>query len=146
MSNSALEFRPSGTIEFEHVVIPSASPAAATAAAAAAVDDKIDADPLSINFGREKDSKPVAAERMLAGPTIDWLIAFAFEARPKALCERFPHVANRLARGWADKAASAHSLQALVDDKRWGTAGFPALVQSELQRVLTLVSATRPAA
>jgi hypothetical protein len=144
MSNSTLEFRPSGTIEFEHVVIPSASPAAATAAAA--VDDKIDADPLSINFGREKDSKPTAAERMLAGPTIDWLIAFAFEARPKALCERFPHVANRLARSWADKTASAHSLQALADDKRWGTAGFPALIQGELQRLLTVALAARPAA
>lgn len=139
MTNKPLEFRPSGTIEFEHIVI--AAPAAAPAAAAAApVDDKIDTDALSINFGREKDARPTAVERMLAGPTIDWLIAFPFEARPKALCDRFPHVANRLANGWKDKAGSAASVQALAADARWGTAGYPAQVQSELQRLLATLA------
>ena len=51
-------------------------------------DDKIDGDPLSINFGREKVHKPLSTERMLAGATIDWLISFPLEARPKALCAR----------------------------------------------------------
>jgi hypothetical protein len=138
MSNAPLEFRPSGTIDFEHVEIR----AEVAAVAAAPVDDKIDNDPLSINFEREKIARPTAAERMLAGPTIDWLIAFPFESRPKALCERFPHVANRLAKGWADKAASAQSLQRLVDDKRWGTAGFPAQVLTELQRLAGPLAAT----
>lgn len=135
MSNAPLEFRPSGTIDFEHVEIRTEVASPVATPAAAPVDDKIDNDPLSINFEREKTVKPTAAERMLAGPTIDWLIAFPFESRPKALCERFPHVANRLAKGWADKAASAQSLQRLVDDKRWGTAGFPAQVLTELQRL-----------
>lgn len=134
MSNAPLEFRPSGTIDFEHVEIRSE----VATAAAAKVDDKIDMDALSINFGRDKTVKPTAAERMLAGPTIDWLIAFPLDSRPKALCERFPHVANRLAKGWADKAASAQSLRLLVDDKRWGSAGFPAQVLAELQRLAGL--------
>lgn len=141
MSNTPLEFRPSGTIEFEHIEIapPTAAPAAPSAAP---VDDKIDTDALSINFGRDKEARPTAVERMLAGPTIDWLIAFPFESRPKALCDRFPHVANRLASGWKDKASSAASVQTLAADARWGTAGFPAQVQSELQRLLaTLVPA-----
>lgn len=129
-NNNNLDFRPSGSIDFEPVSIPAA------AVPTAAVDDKIDADPLSINFGREKVHKPLATERMLAGATIDWLIAFPMEARPKALCDKYPHVANRLAAGWADKAGSRASLQKLVDDKRWGTAGFPALVQAELARLL----------
>ena len=122
MSHKPLEFRPSGSIEFEHVQLgPTAAPAPAPA-----VDDKIDHDPLSINFGREKVHKPASTERMLAGTTIDWLIAFPMETRPKALCDRFPHVANRLAKVWTDRAASAQSLQRLIDDPRWGSAGFPA--------------------
>lgn len=138
MSNKSLDFRPSGSIEFEHV--PVAPPAVQASAAAAPVDDKTDTDALSINFGREKDARPSAVERMLAGPTIDWLIAFPLEARPKALCDRFPHVANRLAKGWKDKASSSSSLQALAADARWGTAGFPVLVQGELQRLLALLA------
>ena len=133
MSNAnanTLDFRPSGSIDFEPVSIPAAT------APAAPVDDKIDRDPLSINFGREKVHKPAAAERMLAGTTIDWLISFPMEARPKALCEKYPHVANRLAGEWRDAARVRGSLQALVDDARWGSAGYPALVQGELNKLL----------
>ncbi len=139
MSNDhVLEFRPSGSIDFEPVAIPSvAAPAPVVSAAPVApVDDKIDGDPLSINFGRDKSHKPAAAERMLAGAAIDWLIAFPMEARPKALCEKYPHVANRLAQQWNDAPAVQQSLQALVDDARWGSAGFPAQVQGELRRLL----------
>lgn len=129
---NSLAFRPSGSIDFDPTpVAPAASPAAP-------VDDKIDHDPLSINFGREKVHKPLSTERMLAGTTIDWLIAFPLDARPKALCEKYPHVANRLAQQWADKRSARAALQALVDDARWGTAGYPALVQGELRKLLTL--------
>ena len=133
-TNNTFDFRPSGTIDFEAVEIPATT--GATAAPAAPVDDTIDGDPLSINFGREKLHKPLSTERMLAGTTIDWLISFPMEARPKALCDKYPHVANRLAAGWADKTAARGSLQVLADDKRWGTAGYPAQVQGELQRLL----------
>ena len=135
MSNTnSLAFRPSGSIDFDPTpVAPAASPAAP-------VDDTIDHDPLSINFGREKLHKPLSTERMLAGTTIDWLIAFPIEARPKALCDKYPHVANRLAQQWADKGSARAALQALVDDARWGTAGYPALVQGELRKLLTLAA------
>lgn len=135
MSNAnSLAFRPSGSIDFDPAPIaPAASPAAP-------VDDKIDHDPLSINFGREKVHKPASTERMLAGTTIDWLIAFPMDARPKALCDKYPHVANRLAQQWRDKGGARAALQALVDDTRWGTAGFPALVQGELRKLLTLAA------
>ncbi len=137
MSNNTLEFRPSGSIEFEQVQVasvPQTKPAAPA-------DDGIDRDPLSIHFGRLKDSKPTPAERMLAGFAIDWLVAFPADARPKALCERFPWVANRLAKGWPDAAGSTGNLQALVADARWGSSGFPAQVQAELQAVLRQVGA-----
>ena len=131
MSNKAFEFRPSGSIEFEKV-----EPAVVAEQLKEPVDDGLDGDPLSINFGRLKDHKANATDRMLAGATIDWLLAFALESRPKALCERFAHVANRLAKDWAHAERSALSLQVLADDERWGSAGFPAQVQSELRRLL----------
>ncbi|HEY0858357.1 MAG TPA: hypothetical protein VGE16_14935 [Albitalea sp.] len=136
MTDKPFEFRPSGLIEFEI-----AEPEPVAKQAPAAVDDTLDHDPLSINFQRDRDSKPTAAERMLAGGTIDWLIAFPADARPKALCERYPHVANRLAKDWADRAQSVRSLQTLVDDVRWGSAGFPAIVQGELRRMLQRLAA-----
>ena len=131
MPNKSIEFRPSGSIEFERVevnVVDKPVPVP--------VDEALDIDPLSINFGRRKDHKPASTERMLAGPTIDWLVAFPVDSRPKALCERFPHVANRLAMNWSHSARSAQSLQTLVADARWGGAGFPVQVQSELLRML----------
>jgi len=139
MSNKPFEFRPSGIIEFEHV-----EPEPIVKQVRAPVDDALDTDPLSINFDRRKDSKPSSTERMLAGATIDWLIGFPAESRPKALCERFPHVANRLAKDWPDRARSAQSLQVLAADARWGSAGFPAQVQGELQRILQQLTAGQP--
>jgi hypothetical protein len=131
MPNETFEFRPSGTIEFERI-----EPAAVAKQMQEPVEDPLDHDPLSINFGRRKDTKPTATERMLAGTTIDWLVAFPAESRPKALCERFPHVANRLAQDWSHPARSRQSLQVLAGDARWGSAGFPAQVQGELNRLL----------
>lgn len=134
MSHESFEFRPSGSIEFEHV-----EPAVVAKQLDAPADEPIDSDALSINYGRRKDHKPVATERMLAGPTIDWLVSFAADSRPKALCERYPHVANRLAGDWAHPPRSRLSLQVLADDERWGSPGFPAQVQGELQRLLQLL-------
>jgi hypothetical protein len=134
MSNESFEFRPSGSIEFEPV-----EPEAVAKQAVAPADAAIDTDALSINFGRRKDHRPASTERMLAGTTIDWLVAFAMESRPKALCERYPHVANRLASDWAHTTRSTLSLQVLADDERWGSPGFPAQVQGELQRLLQLL-------
>ena len=133
--NKPFEFSASGLIEFE-VLEP---------AQVARDLDKPEAgegpvsDPLSVIFGRSKGSKQPAGERMVAGTTIDWLLGFQPELRPKLLCERFPHVANRLASHWADKAASVQGLQQLVDDPRWGTAGYAGQVQAELSRLLALL-------
>ncbi len=134
-------FRPSGSIEFEQVVFNKV--ADKPAPASAPVDESLDNDPLSINFGRKKDHKPVATERILAGAAIDWLIAFPVDSRPKALCERFPHVANRLAKDWQ---GCAQHLGLLAADVRWGSAGFPVQVQNELQRLLKRLGELQPSA
>lgn len=142
MSNPSLAFRPSGSIEFEQVTFEAPSPVA-TAASAPPADDGIERDALSINFGRAKEHKPASTERMLAGYAIDWLIAFPADARPKALCDRFPWVANRLAAGWPNVAGSAASVQALLADARWGSAGFPVQVQAELKSLSAGIGAKR---
>lgn len=134
-----MEFSPSGRIEFEYVELAPPKPKA-EAQASKPVDETMDSDPLSINFGRKKDHKPTAAERMLAGPTIDWLVAFPMDARPKTLCDRYPHVANRLAQGWGHVARSMAAVKQLAEDPRWGGVGFPAGVQLELQRLLKLLN------
>jgi hypothetical protein len=130
MSNQPFELGPSAFIEFDQV-----KPEPVVEQASKPIDDAMDSDPLSITFGRRKDYKPTAGERMLAGATIDWLIAFPLELRPKALCERFPHVANRIAAEWPNAAQARKSLMALACDARWGSAGYPAQVQAELQRL-----------
>ncbi len=131
MSTPDFEFRPSGIIEFEQLEAVAVGQQMKTPP-----DDGRDADPLSVTFGRTRGAKPDPAERMLAGATIDWLVALPFESRPKALCERFPHVANRLAREWPHGAQARQSLRLLADDARWGSAGFALQVQDELRRML----------
>ncbi len=138
MSTETSAFSPSGRLEFEYVEIEPPKPK--QAAAATPVDESIDNDALSINFGRKKDHKPAAAERMLAGPTIDWLVAFPMDARPKVLCDRYPHVANRLAQGWTHVARSMVAVKQLAEDPRWGGVGYPAGVQLELQRLQKLLN------
>jgi hypothetical protein len=139
MPNEAFEFRSSGLIEFEAV-----APEAVAKQMQSTADESMDTDPLSINFGRKKDSKPSSTERMLAGTAIDWFVAFPVESRPKALCERFPHVANRLAMDWLSAGRSTQSLQVLAADTRWGSASFPVQVQSELQRLLQQLMSAQP--
>ena len=138
MSTEPVDFTPSasGVIEFEPVepvvlIQQTAEPP---------VDETLDNDPLSPVFGQKKGSKPAAGEQMLAGATIDWFVALPAAARPKVMCERYPHVANRLARGWHDLPHSAAQLRTLARDPRWGSAGFPGLVQDELRRLLDLLN------
>jgi hypothetical protein len=135
MASTTPEAPESGLIEFE-VIEPAVLAAERSKAPA---DDTLDADLLSVNFGRRKDHVVSPAERMLGGSTIDWLVAFPLASRPKTLCERFPHVANRLAKEWPHRARAAQSLQRLATDRRWGSVGYPVLVQAELERLLKLL-------
>ena len=137
MSNQPFELGPSAFIEFEQIK----PEVGVVEQAGKPVDEKTDTDPLSITFGRSKDYKPTAAERMLAGTTIDWLIALPVDVRPKVLCDRLPHVANRIASEWQNAAQVARSLATLAEDARWGSAGYPAQVQAELQRMTKQVAA-----
>lgn len=138
MSDKPFEFRPSGSIEFEAIEPEVLVKQRETEGVP---EENIDRDPLSINFGRAKGTKPSGAERMLSSAAMDWFIAFGADARPKALCDQYAHVANRLAGEWSQRAQARRSVEALIADARWGKPGFPALVRDELQRLLARLDA-----
>ena len=71
----------------------------------------------------------------LNGATRLWLRRLPAGRRPQRLCEQFPHVANRLAFGWADPLIREQTLDDLLEDRRGGRAGFPVPVVRELQRL-----------
>ncbi len=70
-------------------------------------------------------------ERLLA-TTAAWCALLPSSLQPRALCARFPRIANGLAAGWADRDATMHYFDKLLTDQRGGRKGFPAEVLEEL--------------
>ena len=71
-------------------------------------------------------------DRALKAHTELWANNLPIEIRPGLLLERYPHVANRLALCWADKALTIRLFEDLLVDNRGGRKGFPPLVRAEL--------------
>ena len=71
-------------------------------------------------------------ERLLA-TTAAWCTLLPPVLQPKALCARFPRIANSFATGWSDRDATMQYFDDLLTDKRGGRKGFPADVLEELQ-------------
>jgi hypothetical protein len=63
-------------------------------------------------------------DRALKAHTVLWANNLPSELRPGLLLERYPHVANRLALCWADKALTNRLFEDLLIDKRGGRKGF----------------------
>ena len=61
-----------------------------------------------------------------------WLASIPTEIQPLALAQKFPRIANNLARLWQDRVALHDYLDDLVVDRRGGRQGFPPEVHSEL--------------
>jgi len=84
------------------------------------------ADPSTLRrLERPEDRTPMAH-------TVRWVNDFPLERRPNLLLERYPHVANRLALCWADKALTNRLFEDLLVDRRGGRKGFPPAVRAEL--------------
>ena len=71
-------------------------------------------------------------DRALRAHTGLWANNLPIEIRPSLLLERYPHVANRVALCWADKALIDRLFEDLLIDKRGGRKGFPPPVRAEL--------------
>ena len=64
--------------------------------------------------------------------TARWAAGLPSEVQPLALLQRFPRIANDLARMWHDDIAAQLHLDGLLTDRRGGRQGFPPEVQQEL--------------
>ena len=87
-------FKPSGLIEFEFTDAEAARREAEKPAAVAALEK------LLPGCWEEQRRPLTAADRALTGKAVDWMLGLPSNARPKALCEQFPRIANHLAGIW----------------------------------------------
>lgn len=87
---------------------------------------------------REPFNQPLPATRR-------WVEAFPEAIRPNALLERFPRIANALARAWSDREQLRLELDALLVDRRPGRRGFPPDVYNELLTLRDVAEGRFPA-
>lgn len=92
--------------------------------------------------------RPQSEQMRLSAQATAWCGQLPEFARPKVLCARHPHVANRLATLWSEPEACVSLLESLLIDARGGRSGFAPSVRAEivrLERYHVTVTATRPA-
>jgi hypothetical protein len=61
-----------------------------------------------------------------------WIAELPPQVRPLSLVDKFPRIANVLARTWPDAPSFASYMDSLLQDRRGGRRGFPGDVRSEL--------------
>ncbi|HET9763575.1 MAG TPA: hypothetical protein VFR50_08680 [Casimicrobiaceae bacterium] len=64
--------------------------------------------------------------------TLRWVESFPEAIRPNAVLDKFPRIANALARAWNDREQLRMELDQLLVDRRTGRRGFPPDVYNEL--------------
>jgi len=119
-------FNPSGLIEFEFTDLDDARKEAAKPAAIVALEK------LLPGYWEEQRRPLAPSDRALTGKAIDWLMALPVKARPKALSEQFPRIANHLAEHWSDLPNTQLALMRLLADERGGRKGFSLQIEQEI--------------
>ena len=61
-----------------------------------------------------------------------WVAGLPLDLQPRALLQRFPRIANDLARVWQDDTEFQLHLNELLIDRRGGRQGFPPEIHQEL--------------
>jgi hypothetical protein len=61
-----------------------------------------------------------------------WVAGLPSDFQPRALLQRFPRIANDLARVWQDDTELQLQLDDLLTDRRGGRQGFPPEIHQEL--------------
>jgi hypothetical protein len=145
-SSGQRPFKPSGLIEFEFTNVDDARKEAEKPASLVALEK------LLPGYWEEQRRPLSPSDRALTGKGIDWLLSLPEPARPKALCEQFPRIANHLAEHWSDLTSTQLALMRLLADERGARKGFSLQIEQEIGRLaahvqLLLESApTEPAA
>jgi len=78
--------------------------------------------------------------------TSRWVASFPEAVQPVALLQRFPRIANLLARVWNDNDLLHRHLDSLLVDRRQGRRGFPPDVYNELLTLREFAEGRYPAA
>jgi len=139
-------FDPSGLIEFEFTDVAAARQEADQPPVVAALERLLPG-----NWEKQRRAAS-ASDRALTGKAIDWLLSLPATARPKALGEQFPRIANHLADHWHDLGSAQLSLMRLLADERGGRRGFSLQIEQEIGRLAAHVQSlldempTEPAA
>lgn len=98
---------------------------------------------LEPGYWESRRRKAEVTDRALTGAAIDWMLALPPDLRPKALCERYPRVANALAAAWPDPGDRRAAMERLANDERGQRAGFPHAVRMEIEMLYAAVRAGR---
>jgi hypothetical protein len=139
-------FNPSGLIEFEFTNVEDARKEVDKPAALVALEK------LLPGYWEEQRRPLQPSDRALTGKGIDWMLALPMEARPKALAEQYPRIANHLAEHWHDLRGTRLGLMRLLADERGARKGFSLQIEQEIGRLAAHVQSllegapTEPAA
>jgi len=133
-------FKPSGLIEFEFTDVEAARREADKPAAVVALEK------LLPGYWEEQRRPLTASDRALTGKGIDWMLSLPSNARPKALCEQFPRIANHLADIWVNPRDTQLVLMRLLADERGKRKGFSLQIEQEIGRLAAYVQSLLEAA
>ncbi len=133
-------FNPSGLIEFEFTDVEAARREADKPAAVAALEK------LLPGYWEEQRRPLTPSDRALTGKGIDWMLSLPSNARPKALCEQFPRIANHLADIWSHPRDTQLVLMRLLADERGQRKGFSLQIEQEIGRLAAYVQSLLEAA
>jgi hypothetical protein len=122
-------FKPSGLIEFEMTNVADARAEAEKPAAVLAIEK------LLPGYWEEQRRPSTPSDRALTGKGIDWLLSLPAHARPKALCEQYPRIANHLAEHWDHLRDTQLALMRLLADERGQRKGFSLQIEQEIGRL-----------
>ncbi|SRR6266542_3892456 len=99
-------------------------------------DTTLERDPRSLRRASQLNLPLPTAQR--------WISLLPGETQPRALLQRFPRIANKLARLWADGKSVADYLDQLLIDRRGSRQGFPPDVHNELLNLRDYVEGRYP--
>jgi hypothetical protein len=86
-----------------------------------------------MKFWEQRRRPTLVTDRALTGRSLEWALGLPPLLRPKALCDRFPRIANSISESWLDIDASLGLFDHLLNNRRKGRRGFPSDVQHEIE-------------
>jgi hypothetical protein len=99
-------------------------------------DTALERDPRSLRRASQLNLPLPTAQR--------WVSLLPGEIQPRGLLQRFPRIANKLARLWGDGEAVADYLDHLLVDERGKRQGFPPDVHNELLNLRDYIEGRYP--